>query len=135
MIYTENIRFLFLDDQESRHVLLSRWFSKADHCYSYDDCVAKLKDKHYDVVSLDHDLSIADQMCEPGVTNREKTGTDIARFIAQMPVKPRVAILHTFNPAGARLMNEILSRAQVTVYSVPSDSIRLSTKTWRRDKC
>ena len=115
----ENIQLLFLDDNHARHELLKTWCKTADHCYNYDDCVGLLKRKRYDVVSLDHDLGTDDELCIPGVTNKNLTGTDVAKFIATLVQKPRFAIVHSYNPVGAAFMEAILSGAGIKTTRVP----------------
>lgn len=110
---------LFLDDNRVRHEVFKSWYDKADCCYTFDQCIALLRTKPYDVVSLDHDLSDVDVLCKPDLTNKERTGTDVARFITQLLRKPKVAILHSYNTEGARIMAKILKTASVTTYLVP----------------
>lgn len=114
-----DIKLLFLDDNIARHKLFLTWYRGGDHCYGYDDCVRLLSENKYDVVSLDHDLSENDEYCVPGVTNKGRTGTDVAKFIAQLSAKPNVAIIHSYNPIGAAYMAEILRIAGVVVYKIP----------------
>lgn len=58
-----------------------------------------------DIAFLDHDLN-----GEIYVERREGTGTEVAEFIAAMPAlaRPRLVIVHSFNPHGARRMMKIL---------------------------
>ena len=120
MIYmNSNLKILFLDDNHTRHALFKTWCQDADHCYGYDDCVRLLRLARYDVVSLDHDLGEDDELCIPGITNKQKTGTDVAKFIATLVQKPNMAILHSYNPLGAEAMAAILHAANVKTMRVP----------------
>lgn len=110
MLYmSQKLKLLFLDDMEVRHELLKRWMPSADRCYSYDEAVHLLTVKQYDILSLDHDLSLSDTLCTPGVNNREHTGTDLANFIAKKGIPAELVILHTHNPMGADCMASIFS--------------------------
>ena len=114
-----NIKILFLDDDEARHALLKTWCKHADRYYNYDDCIKALRRNRYDIVSLDHDLGKDDELCIPGLTNKHRTGTDVATFIAALVQKPRMAIIHSYNPIGAASMQAILDATGIRTMRVP----------------
>lgn len=118
-MHYNKLRVLFLDDNPVRHQLFRKWLSNADHCFTYEECVKLLSLTHYDVASLDHDLSETDEMCLPGVNNKARTGTDIAEFIARQANRPKLVVVHSFNPIGAQTMCAILSRVGVGALRVP----------------
>lgn len=117
------MKILFLDDNEERHRIFMR--SNIGHVvypvWTADEAIAVLSsrvgfdDGPFDVASLDHDLSFEAQsgMRPQG----EKTGLDVARFIASMPpdLRPLRVIVHSFNPAGAAAMIDVLRDAGVLV--------------------
>lgn len=117
MILEAILKLLFLDDEVVRHEALDRWCQGAHHCYTYDSCIRLLKNNEYDIVSLDHDLSV--EMAAGIAPADELTGTDVAKFIAQMDRKPTHAILHTFSMPGAARMGAILREAGLSVFRVP----------------
>jgi hypothetical protein len=54
-------------------------------------------------------------MATLGLTPNEKTGQDVAKYIATLPVDkvPKRIIVHSFNPIGAIRMVEILRDAGI----------------------
>ena len=114
-----SMRLFFLDDNPTRHEVLKATGIQADHCYTYDDALVKLQPVKYDVLSLDHDLGEGDDYCTPGVNNKHKTGTDLARVIVERDIIADVIILHSFNPIGAQSMHQILMHSARQVLRMP----------------
>jgi hypothetical protein len=127
------LKILFLDDEKVRHELFERWCPDADHCYTYESCIQLLSMNKYDVVSLDHDLKLDYSICSahrvpvrdcPRCEVRipaigERNGVDIAKFIVGLVQKPSVAIVHSFNPTGAKQMVGLLASAGIKTYRIP----------------
>jgi hypothetical protein len=63
------------------------------------------------VISFDHDLGIEDENNGTKARHeyREKTGYDCAKLLIDKNEFPKLAIVHSFNPAGARDIAELLS--------------------------
>ena len=111
------MKIFFLDDDKERHrrFLKNRIGMDVTTAWSYEEAVRTLSDEVFDVAYLDHDLSdlAASGRPAPG----EKTGTDVAEFIANMPEdkRPRSVIIHSFNDYGRKRMAAILRDAGVPV--------------------
>lgn len=80
---------------------------------NYAEACVLLASTSFDVAYLDHDLSELAASGQPGA--EEKTGTHVAEFIAALPAeqRPRLVILHSYNPVGRQRMAGILSAAGV----------------------
>ncbi len=120
---------LFLDDDAVRHGLFSKsLIGKAAYSVSptidvkttIEALEKSVADKiPFDVAFLDHDLG-GRQM----VSEREGTGTIVAEYIAAMPneFKPKIAVIHSFNPEGAQRMARILVDAGIRCAKIPFGS-------------
>jgi DNA-binding NarL/FixJ family response regulator len=110
------IKILFLDDSSFRHQCFDKNHEKTrdieiSHAYDYESAVRMLSNNKFDIAYLDHDLSDADQLCNPDSETIEKTGSDVAKFVAlelQPQLIPDLIIVHSFNPVGAKNMVNIL---------------------------
>lgn len=79
---------LFLDDDKGRH----SWFKSAigfnaDFVFTADECIAALRSKKYDIISLDHDLTgeiYVDQ-------SRKDCGMEVVRFLEENPISVKSA--------------------------------------------
>ena len=96
---------LFLDDQRPAPI---GW-----HCVrSYDEFKRYIEKRGVpDVISFDHDLGIEDQNNgdKPLSEYEEKTGLDCAEFLRQRGEYPKLAIVHSFNSAGAWRITRLLA--------------------------
>lgn len=90
--------------------------SKIDivHVETAKDCIAELErvpheKERFDIIFLDHDLG--GQVFVD--TNREDTGSEVARWISKNPEKIYGAfvITHTFNTVGAKNITNLLPNA------------------------
>jgi hypothetical protein len=104
-------RILFLDDDPARHRKFQMEHIGCDVTYvmTYEGCVEALETQDaFDEAHLDHDLS--EQAAAGCPAAGEKTGTDVAAFIASLgPEKwPDMIIIHSFNDEGRRRMRRIL---------------------------
>lgn len=80
---------------------------KADQvARNYADGISALKEKHWDVLLLDHDLGDF-----TGPEGREKTGYDVMTWLEENPehLPGRVEIL-TSNPAGRSRIKQVVDR-------------------------
>lgn len=121
------MRILILDDMTERHKFFKNKLGNQNnmliHSYSYSEALIELRATPYlfDVLYLDHDLSLEDIMCDPE-NSRDKNGTDFARLIVKTIdpkklTKPLKIYLHTMNPFGKVSMLEILVKAGFDVES------------------
>ncbi|MBF0554412.1 MAG: response regulator [Nitrospirae bacterium] len=71
------------------------------------DAIKKLKDEDWDAVFLDHDLG--DKVFQE---SKEGTGYEVAKYLEENPSRtPMIAIVHSFNKAGADKMIAAIPRA------------------------
>lgn len=119
------MRILFVDDNAERHFIFKEWLQEredifVDYVFTYEYACDKILEE-YDVLCLDHDLSIEDQMCTPGGITKEKTGSDLATFIVNHLdyIKKPVCIVHSYNPLGAKRMLEIFKDKDIHAIYVP----------------
>lgn len=115
-------KVLVLDDLDTRHEVFRRGLigAKAAHVRSYEECIVALKQfSPFDIVFLDHDLSFEASMGTPKWN--EKTGTDVATYIARMPkqLQPKKAVIHSHNLPGRERMRDILTRAGIDAKIMP----------------
>lgn len=115
-------KVLVLDDLETRHEVFRRGLigANAIHVRSYEECVVALKQySPFDIVFLDHDLSFDASMGMPKIN--ERTGTDVALYIAMMPkaLQPKKAVIHSHNVVGRERMKVILQQAAINTEIMP----------------
>ena len=127
------MRILTLDDMESRQSQFRKWFIGHTHDEAFDAKVAigLLENFDYDLVMLDHDLAEEHYLVmseglhetrQPGQPEYSPgTGMDVADFIVSMPVerRPKVAIVHSYNPGRAVEMYQRLREAGMKVHRIP----------------
>jgi NAD+-processing family protein with receiver domain len=107
------MKILFLDDQKVRHTAFAHIYSNHDitHARNYTQCIISLRsDGPFDVALLDHDLG------------EEHTGSDVARFIASeldVCLRPKQVVIHSWNPTGARHMQQILQSVGISAVCAP----------------
>lgn len=113
-------RFLFLDDNPSRHQAFSRMTIGilTDHVWTAKECIETLlREEPYDCVFLDHDLG-----GQVFVTEVEGSGTEVAQFIASSLPKeryPKAIVVHSWNPDGALRMEQLISQTNIPVSRKP----------------
>ena len=97
-------------------------FEEIVHAYTYEAALELLKPGAYDMVFMDHDLSITSALCDPETTT-EKTGSDIAKHVVSSfpPKNSPYFVVHSFNPAGRANIVDILDKGSFTVMSLPFD--------------
>lgn len=100
------MKILFLDDDPTRHAKFRQAHIGRDitFVWSAEEAIEELKETYFDEVALDHDLAAQLNMELP--PEGEGSGYDVALFIAQLPIekRPKVVLIHSFNPEGARRM-------------------------------
>lgn len=114
------MKILFLDDDDRRH-LRFRAISgghEVAHVRTHDQAIAALSARRFDQVWLDHDLSVrAAQRAMVGLcSGGEKTGLDVARYIAETlaaELRPKLVVIHSLNPAGGDRMLALLAAAGI----------------------
>jgi len=119
------MKVLFLDDDEQRHTMFEfkhRGQLDITHVRNYDEFIDAVQSgERYEMYFLDHDLSDEDAMVEPGASSKEKTGTDVAEWIASnVDAKNGPGIVvHSLNPPGAERMALNLRNAGFDVVKQP----------------
>lgn len=102
------MKILFLDDNINRCEYARERFKGQDYfeANTTDEAIAILKaQSRFDLVYLDHDLG-----GKTFVPSNEESGYWVAKFISEMPFskRPYKVVVHTYNPAGARNMMDVL---------------------------
>jgi len=110
------MKILFLDDDKERHARFqrNRIGQNITAVWSYEEAVKALEETVFDIAYLDHDLS--DMAASGYPAKGEKTGTDVAKYIAEMSEdrRPKKIVIHSFNYYGRLRMADILKDAGVT---------------------
>lgn len=103
------MKLLFLDDDKNRTKKAVSHYSLRYEVYDVETAQQAIQVldaiSPFDVVSLDHDLG--GQVYCPSDDN---SGYAVAKHIASMPEdkKPKIVIVHSFNPVGADNMLAVL---------------------------
>jgi len=94
-------KLLFLDDNRNRIAFAKNKWKDLDLSIAETaaEAIQLLKDKKFDIASLDHDLGgkVYQQ-------SGENTGYEVAQFIAKMKDPPPIVIVHSWNFSGAQNM-------------------------------
>ena len=105
---------LFLDDSEERIVEVKKLFADrakyVDFVRTANGAIQKLRQREYEVISLDHDLGGR----APGDReNRglENSGMDVVRFLIRNPRHKTAIVVHSWNIPAAQEMVAILKKA------------------------
>lgn len=103
-------RVLFLDDMEWRHaeflrVLGTREDVEVHRAWTAEQAISLLRERRFDRVFLDHDLSDSDIMCGVGEQTHAPTGMDVVDHILSMEDPPRSAVVHSCNAPAAAVMH------------------------------
>ena len=112
-----DMKIFFLDDDKERHrrFMQSRIGQDITQAWNYEEAVKLLSEQVFDIAYLDHDLSFE---AAAGIApSDEKTGTDVADFIAAM--RPKSVIVHSFNPYGAKRIESIIVRSGIPCRCIP----------------
>src|ERR1700729_14915 len=119
------INILILDDSKTRHKILARRFLNHNvvAVYTYNEFVEKL-DCQYDLMMLDHDLEEHDNpssYIDGWKKKQYYTGMHAAMRVCELDdkLKPKQVIIHSLNPAGAKVMQIDLEKASIEVVLEP----------------
>lgn len=121
----DRMRILFLDNnhERQRRFQMHRIGCVVVQALTYEACIKALDEQSpFDQVHLDHDLSEAAEAGRPKLG--ERTGTDVAKYIAELPIekRPKQVVLHSYNFDGrtrmARILNDAGIRAIITPYTL-----------------
>lgn len=116
-----SMRILILDDDENRHGKFAHWFAGYDvhHVYTIAQFEEKLGTGKFDAIFLDHDLNdYGKTSVVPGAYGPvELTGFDAAKMVSNLPddCRPDQVVVHSWNPAGASMMVELLRDCGLSV--------------------
>ena len=116
-VQEEEVRILFLDDDENRHTHAMRELIGHDvhHVRTVGEAVARLKANDYDLAMLDHDLGGTHY-----APSNEVSGYAVALAIESGEVRrPARVVVHSFNAAGATRMVAAINQAGVPVAWAP----------------
>ena len=107
------MKVLLIDDErEIPHIKSVYGIEVTKVAKSYTEGIQALQEGGWDMLLLDHDLNSYPE-------GKEKTGTDIMRFLQANPkLLPQSIIFVTMNPGGRRRMEGILSDIQKEQRSV-----------------
>lgn len=115
------MKILFLDDDPSRHAKfrMAHIGRNVTYVWTADEAIKAIKEMFFDHMSLDHDLAAKLNGELPPIG--EGSGYDVALFIAELPEekRPKLIVVHSFNPEGARRMAIAVKRAGIQVLRVP----------------
>jgi CheY-like chemotaxis protein len=112
---------LFLDDSPQRTEVFLQLAAmagqKCDAVSTYDEACDAIRAQVYDCVYLDHDLNDFGKrsVLAGAYGGVELTGTDVCMFITGLKPerRPKAAVIHSMNPAGARRMVDILTELEI----------------------
>ena len=130
-------RILALDDMEIRHKSFRQWFKDhtLDEAFTAPAAIDLLNHFDYDVVMLDHDLAeehylkLSEGLSEGRLPGQDEyapgTGQDVAKHIVSLPLerRPKLVLVHTWNPGGRAAMYGILRDAGIAVIIKPFNSL------------
>ena len=102
------MKILILDDDESRHRIFNENLNYpgnfVENVYTAKECIDKLKEETWDICFLDHDLG-----GKVYVNSGEGTGWEVAKWLSEnLDKKPDTVIIHSYNPGGASLMQNLI---------------------------
>src|SRR5688572_11763887 len=108
---------LWLDDVRTPPNDGSEW----DWARTAEVAIARLAINTYEMASLDHDLGVCERHGYSCMENCLQSGYDVALYLERNPEKaPKLIVLHSWNPAGARRMAEALKSNRYKVVVKPA---------------
>jgi CheY-like chemotaxis protein len=113
------MKILFLDDSEERIYAFVQKAAFGDTVYiarTAAECIEKLQEREYDIISLDHDLG-----GEVFVnSNRADCGMEVVRWMDKnLPSRGAKVIIHSWNIPAANAMSHWLIDAGYSVRCEP----------------
>ena len=109
------MKVFVLEDDPNRVEWMKKNFSSKlewDLTDQADEAVAILKKEKYDLILLDHDLG-GEQMVDRSVYN---TGYTVANKSHETKNKDTIVIVHSYNPAGAKNMMDVMKDNNVACH-------------------
>lgn len=115
------MKIFILEDDENRNRIFQNMFKKHDLIMTEFaiEAIKSIHIKKYDIIFLDHDLG-GRQMVD---SSYENTGYTVAKEIINSINKHTRVIIHSFNPVGAKNMNDILIHAERRPFGTFNESI------------
>jgi CheY-like chemotaxis protein len=109
-------KVLVLDDDKSRMAkfFLNKQDTDLRQVWNAADCIEALKDGHYDICQLDHDLEGVYQ--DPA---EENTGSGVVRWVVENRPQVDKFIVHSYNERAALGMVEALLAAGYWAVWIP----------------
>lgn len=108
------ISILLMDDQVVRKEFLSRILDKNNtsitHCLSVKDGIEKIKNEHFDLIMIDHDL---------GGKSTTLPFVDFLDENSDENLLNSVFIIHSLNPVGAENIEKLLRKKFRNVFRLP----------------
>ena len=100
------MKILILEDDLIRMKVFNRMFHKhmITHACNSDEAIKHLDKEKFDYIFLDHDLGGRIFVN----SNEYDTGYRVAKYIPQSINKDTDVVIHSWNPAGAKNMKNIL---------------------------
>lgn len=122
------MRVLTLDDDIERQKVFKERYKDDEltQVFNYDQAIEALATMTFDLICFDHDLSYEAQW---GLTD-EKTGLDVAKYLITLPkeVMPKLAIVHSYNPIGAKRIAYTIEGYVDRIMIQPFDPTTVSPK-------
>ena len=128
------MKILIVEDDPIRMVEFHK-ILKSDVIHHATDAEAGIEylksDIVFDLVMLDHDLAdehYANVNRTPEAEASyamEGTGQDVARYMAAMTNPPPFVFIHSWNPTGAKAMEDILRDSEISTFRAPFGSADL----------
>lgn len=108
---------------KSFHAQYKADFTEITYVYDYDGFVDEMRGSSYDLLFLDHDLSVGTINMNPDDYD-ERSGTDVAEWLVEnlmfLPKEDKPGIVvHSMNPVGRIRMVDILSNAGFDAVECP----------------
>lgn len=115
------MKVLFLDDDPTRHAKFRQAHIGVDvnYVWTAKEAIEAMAEEYFEQMSLDHDLAAQLNMELP--PEGEGSGYDVALHIAQLPEdkRPKLVVIHSFNPEGARRMHIAINKAGISCIKLP----------------
>jgi hypothetical protein len=105
--------FLWLDDirNPAEHGAIGAVWAK-----TYEEAICLLETEQFTVVSLDHDLTMAQTL---GDGDKEKTGYDVVTWMEEHNIWPERVFVHSANPSGRYRMFLVIQKHYGKLFQPP----------------
>lgn len=107
------MKILILEDDQNRIDIfkINLIGESVDYCIEAKEAIKLINAQKYDLIFLDHDLGGEIYVN----SDDENTGYQVAKIIPNSINKDTKVIVHSFNPAGAKLMMQAIGRNAVRI--------------------